>query len=91
MKSEVDQAMLSHFDDSYLWGTLTDPERAYLVLVAATQASVKQHLKWAKRMPGVAGARAQIVLENINLWEKATDLFQQPSLLLQSSTSRRAK
>jgi DNA-binding Lrp family transcriptional regulator len=88
VKSEVDQAMLSHFDSSYLWGTLTDPERAYLVLVAANQASVKQHLKWTKQLRGVAGARAQIVVENINLWEKTTDLFGRPSLLLQSSTRR---
>jgi DNA-binding Lrp family transcriptional regulator len=91
VKSAVDQAILSHFYDSYLWGTLTDPERAYLVLVAPTQASVKQHLKWTKRLPGVAGARVQIVVESINLWGKATDLFQQPSVLLQSSTRRLAK
>jgi DNA-binding Lrp family transcriptional regulator len=90
-KSAVDQAMVGHFDDSYLWGTLTDPERAYLVLVAPTQASVKHHLNWTKRLPGVAGARAQIVVENINLWEKAIDLFRQPSVLLQSSTRRRVK
>jgi hypothetical protein len=90
-KIGVDQAMLSHFDDSYLWGTLSDPERAYLVLVAPTQASVKQHLKWTKRLPGVAGARAQIVVESINLWEKAIDLFRQPSVLLQSSSSTRRR
>lgn len=91
-KSAVDQAMLSHFDDSYLWGTLTDPESAYLVLVAPTQASIKQHLKWTRRLPGVASARAQIVVESINLWERAIDLFRQPSVLLQSSnTHRRVK
>jgi DNA-binding Lrp family transcriptional regulator len=90
-KSAVDQAMLSHFDDSYLWGTLTDQERAYLVLVAPTQASVKQHLKWTKRVPGVAGAKAQIVVESINLWENAIDLFRQPSVLVESSTRRRVK
>ena len=92
VKNAVDQAMLSHFDESYLWATLTDPERAYLVLVCPTQAFVKQHLKWTKGLPGVASARAQIVVESINLWEKATGLFWQPSVPLQDSgTGRRLK
>ena len=91
MKNAVDQAMLSNFDDCYLWGTLTDPERAYLVLVCSSQAFVKQHLKWTKRLPGVASARIHIVVESINLWEKAIGLFQEPSALLQSSTRQRVK
>jgi len=71
----VDQAILSHFDGSYLWARLTDAERAYLILVAPTMASVKAYLEWTKQQPGVASARAEIVVESINLWEKVSELF----------------
>lgn len=36
MKNVVDQAILSHFDGGNLWARLTDPELAYLILVALT-------------------------------------------------------
>lgn len=89
MKNEVDQAILSHFDGSYLWARLTDPERAYLILVAPTMASVKAYLEWTKQQQGVASARAEIVTESINLWEKVSELFQQQTALFQSTRSRR--
>jgi DNA-binding Lrp family transcriptional regulator len=88
MKDIVDQAILSHFDGSYLWARLTDPERAYLILVAPTMASVKAYLEWTKKHPGVASARAEIVVESINLWEKVSELFQQKTLLLQSKAAK---
>jgi hypothetical protein len=75
--NQIDQAILSHFDGSYLWARLTDPERAYLILVSPTMASVKAYLEWTKKQPGVASARAEIVVESINLWEKVSELFQQ--------------
>jgi hypothetical protein len=40
LKDDGDQAILSSFDGSYLWATLTDPGEAYRILVAAAMASV---------------------------------------------------
>jgi hypothetical protein len=60
MKNVVDQAILSHFDGSYLWARLTDPERAYLILVAPTMASVKAYLEWTKQQPGVVVAAVAV-------------------------------
>jgi hypothetical protein len=36
MENVVDQAIFSHFDRSYLWARLSDPELAYRILVAPT-------------------------------------------------------
>jgi DNA-binding Lrp family transcriptional regulator len=91
MKNVVDQAILSHFDGSYLWARLTDPERAYLILVAPTTASVKTYLEWTKQQAGVASARAEIVAESINLWEKVSQLFQRQTVLFQSSRHQKLK
>jgi DNA-binding CsgD family transcriptional regulator len=91
MKNVVDQAILSHFDGSYLWARLTDPERAYLILVAPTTASVKTYLEWTKQQAGVASARAEIVVESINLWEKVSQLFQRQTVLFQSSRHQKLK
>lgn len=88
LKDEVDQAILSRFDGSYLWATLTDSERAYLILVAPTMASVKSYLKWTKQQPGVASARAEIIIEDIHLWNNAIEIFQQQQNFLQKSTLR---
>jgi DNA-binding Lrp family transcriptional regulator len=81
MKQTVDRTLLSHFDGSYLWARLTDPEGAYLILLAPTMASVKQYQEWTRQQPGVAGARAEIIVESFNLWENTSKLFQQQTLL----------
>ncbi|MDA4129508.1 MAG: hypothetical protein OK457_01945 [Thaumarchaeota archaeon] len=85
MKSVVDQAVLSHFDGCYLWAKLSDLERAYLVLVAPTMASVKSYLAWTKQQPGVASVGVRIAVESFNLWSKTRDLFQRRAFLDQSS------
>jgi DNA-binding Lrp family transcriptional regulator len=90
LKAEVDQAILSHYDGNYLWANLTDPERAYLILVAPTMASVKSYLKWMKQQPGVASARAEIVVEEIHAWSKANEIFQRQQTFLQSALQKRA-
>jgi DNA-binding Lrp family transcriptional regulator len=80
-KSAVDSAMLARFDGSFLWARMTDPERAYVILVAPTMASVKAYLDWARKQPGVASARAEIVVESLNLWDNVKDFFRRESLL----------
>jgi hypothetical protein len=80
-KSAVDSALLARFDGSYLWARMTDPERAYLILVAPTMASVKAYLDYARQQRGVASARAEIVVESLNLWDKAKGFFRRESLL----------
>jgi len=88
LKDVVDEAILSRFDGSYLWATLTDPNRAYLILVAPTMASVKSYLKWTKQQPGVASARAEIVVEDIPSWNKGIEIFQGQQTFLQSTLRR---
>ena len=80
-KRAVDSAMLAQFDGSYLWARMTDPERAYLILVAPTMASVKAYLDWARQRPGIASARAEIVVESLNFWDKAKGFFRRENLL----------
>jgi len=88
LKDAVDRAVLSRFDSNYLWATLTDPDRAYVILVAPTMASVKSYLKWTKMQPGVASARAEIVVEDIHLWNNALEIFQRQQTFLQSTIER---
>jgi DNA-binding Lrp family transcriptional regulator len=85
MKSVLDQAVLSHFDGCYLWAKLSDLERAHLVLVVPTMASVKSCLEWTKQQPGVASVGVRIAVESFNLWSKAWELFQRRAFLDQSS------
>lgn len=89
MKDMVDETILSHFDRSYLWATLSNPDRAYLILVAPTMASVKSYLEWTKQQAGIAFARVEIVVESIHSWNKAIEIFQQQRSFLLQSTSRR--
>ena len=88
MKSTVDQEVLSHFDGSYIWAALSDPERAYLILVAPKMASVKSYLEWIKQQPGVASAGVQIAVESFNLRSKTRELFQRRAFLDQKSPLR---
>jgi DNA-binding Lrp family transcriptional regulator len=85
LKDEVDEAILSRFDGSYFWATLTDPNGAHLILVAPTMASVKSCLKWTKKQPGVVSARAEIVVEDIPSWNNGIEIFQGQQTLLQST------
>lgn len=89
LKDAVDQAVLSRFDANYLWATLTCPDQAYIILVAPTMASIKSNLKWIKEQPGVASARAEIVVEDIHLWSNALEIFQRQRAFLQSSLERK--
>ena len=88
MKSTVDREVLSHFDGSYIWAALSDPDRAYLILVASKMASVKSYLEWIKQQPGVASAGVQIAVERFNLWSKTRELFQRRAFLDQKSPLR---
>lgn len=88
MKSTIDQAVLSHFEGSYLWAIISDPERAYLILAAPAMSSIKPYLEWMKQQPGVANAEILIVLEGINLWSKASELFGQRTFIAQQSPLR---
>ncbi len=88
MKSIVDQAVLSHFEGNYLWAALSDPERSYLILVAPAMSCIKPYLEWMKQQPGVASAEILIVLEGINLWSKASELFGQRTFMNQKSLLR---
>ena len=80
-KSAIDSAMLTRFERNYLWARMTDHERAYLILVAPTMASVKAYLDWARQQRGVASARAEIVVGSRNLWENVKGFFRRESLL----------
>ena len=80
-KSAVDSAVLARFDGSYLWARMTDPERAYLILVAPTMASVKAYLECARQQPGVASARAETVVESLHLWDNARGFFRRENIL----------
>ncbi len=79
MKNTVDQAILSHFDGNYLWSRLTDPQHGYVVLVAPNVQSVQRFLEWAKHQPGVAIARIEVIVDAIDLWDKASELFRESS------------
>ncbi len=78
VKSQTDRAMLSHFDKNYLWGRLTDPKIGYVVLVFPNMRLVENALSWAKQQPGVGSARMEVVVDTIDLWDNASDLFKRP-------------
>jgi DNA-binding Lrp family transcriptional regulator len=75
VKTVVDQAILSHFDGIYLWARLTDQDRGYIILVAASMSSLSPFLEWTEKLPGVASARIEIFLQTIELYEEAGKLF----------------
>ena len=78
IKSAVDQAVLSHFEGSYLWAMVADPERSYLIMLAPAMSSIKPYLQWIRQQSGVASAEILIALEGISLWSKALELFATP-------------
>ena len=74
-KSAVDAAMLSHFEANYLSVMFADPDRGYVVLVASTMNDVREYLEWAKSHPGVASARADILVRWLTFPRKLLELL----------------
>jgi hypothetical protein len=60
-KGNVDRAMLSHFEASYLSFLFADPSNGWVFLSASTMGEVQNYLEWAKSQPGVAGARVDLL------------------------------
>ena len=75
-KAAVDRAMLSHFSASYLTVEFADPERGWIFLGASTMMDVREFLEWAKSQPGVASARADILIKSMMFPEKRTELLE---------------
>ena len=76
-KGLVDRLMLSHYETKYFWGMFTDPDNAYVLLSASTMKDVQDDLDWAKSQPGVASARADVVIGNMMFPEKLVELLEQ--------------
>jgi len=74
-KGPVDRAMLSHFDQNYLWGGFSDRENGFLVLNALTLADVQRFSEWAKQLRGVASTQVNIPIEMISFPEKLGELL----------------
>ncbi len=75
-KGEVDRAMRSHFETSYLSVGFTDPESGWILLSASTMNEVREHLEWAKGQPGIASARTDILVRNLMFPEKLIELLE---------------
>jgi len=74
-KGEVDRAMLSHFEASYLTVQFADPANGWIEVSASTMGEVESNLDWAKSQPGVASARVDIVTKTTMFPEKLTELL----------------
>jgi len=74
-KSVVDSRILSHFETKYLSVMFSDPERGYIWLVASTMNEVRVCLEWAKSQPGVANARADILVRWLTFPGKLLELL----------------
>jgi len=74
-KGSVDRAMLSHFDQNFLWGGFSDRENGFLVLNAPTMPDVQRFSEWAKEQPGVASAQVNIPIEMTSFPEKFGELL----------------
>ena len=75
-KGVVDRAMLSRFDSSYLWGEFSDPDSGWIMLAASAMLDVQQALKWSKSLPGIVGARVDILTRIEMLPEKLAELLE---------------
>ena len=71
----VDGAMLCHFEASYLSVMFSDPDRAYIWLVASTMNDVRDYLEWSKSQPGVASARTDILVRWLTFPDKLLGLL----------------
>src|SRR5580658_8875672 len=76
-KSQVDRAILSHFEGSYLWAGFSDPDNGFVMLSAPTMADVQGFLEWVKSQPGIAGARADIPTEQFSFPEKLIERLEE--------------
>ncbi|MGH9921091.1 MAG: AsnC family transcriptional regulator [Nitrososphaerales archaeon] len=74
-KNAVDRAMLSHFETSYLWGGLSDPESGYVLLSTSTVSDVQKCLEWGESLPGITSARVDILTETLMFPEKQSELL----------------
>lgn len=74
-KGMVDGAMVSRFEANYLSFMFSDPDRAYAWLVASTMNDVRDYLEWAKSQPGVASARADILVKWLTFPDKLVELL----------------
>jgi DNA-binding Lrp family transcriptional regulator len=75
-KGEVDRAMRSHFETSYLSVGCTDPESGWILLNASTMNEVREYLEWTKEQPGIASARTDILVRNLMFPEKLIELLE---------------
>jgi DNA-binding Lrp family transcriptional regulator len=73
MKGFVDRAMMSHFAPSYLSIELADPNNGSIFLSVSTVTEVRECLDWTKSQPGVASARADILIKSMMFPEKRTE------------------
>jgi hypothetical protein len=75
-KSSIGRALLSKFDDNFLWGGFSDRENGYLVLSVPKMAEVQRFLDWANEQPGIMSCRIDIPTELISFPEKFSELLQ---------------
>ena len=74
-KSAVDRAILSRFEANYLSVMFSDPDRGYIMMVVSTMKDVQDSLEWAKSQPGVASARADILVKWLTFPDKLVELL----------------
>lgn len=74
-KGMVDSSILSHFETRYLSVMFSDPDRGYVLLVASTMNDVRDYLGWAKSQPGIASARADILVRWLTFPDKLLELL----------------
>lgn len=74
-KRSVDAEMRSHFDENYLWGGFTDPDRGFIVLAVSSMADLQTFLRWAKNVDGVSGAEVDILIEMTVLSDKVGNML----------------
>lgn len=72
-KGSVDRALMSHFATCYLSVELADPNNGSIFLTASTIREVRECLDWTKSQPGVASARADILIQSMMFPEKRTE------------------
>ena len=75
-KTSTDREIVSHFDANYITGSFADPNIGNVVLCAPAMADVPKFLEWAKSQPGIASARADILIETFMFPEKLIELFE---------------
>lgn len=85
VKRSVDSEVRSHFDENYLWGGFTDPDRGFVVLAVPSMADVQNLLRWARKVTGISDAEADVLIEMTILSDKVGEMLS-PSRLGRSVT-----